>query len=185
MGRLLALRAGQKRPDGCWQYTATAPQLLPEMAKVALRIEQDRGNYGGARCRSQSPWIVGPDGCPWAIGRKPALETYSGGPGIAKRSFLSQQTQDRILLQLGGVAATAESMSMASGRHQDRAALDSRYLEVCQSGDNRIEILVYNTLANHYGTIPSSYRGLPISGLIGPVRLESLPLTTLTGAATW
>jgi len=43
-------------------------------------------------------------------------------------------------------------------------------------GENRIEILVYNTLANHYLTIPTRYRGSLRSGLIGPVRLEMQPL---------
>lgn len=38
-------------------------------------------------------------------------------------------------------------------------------------GENRIEILVYSTLANHYQTIPSLYKGDPEAGLIGPVRL--------------
>jgi hypothetical protein len=42
-------------------------------------------------------------------------------------------------------------------------------------GDNRIEVLVYNTLANHYQTIPTRYRGSPVSGLIGPVALELNP----------
>jgi hypothetical protein len=41
-----------------------------------------------------------------------------------------------------------------------------------KAGENRIEILVYNTLANHYLTIPTRYRGSTRSGLIGPVRLE-------------
>jgi hypothetical protein len=49
-----------------------------------------------------------------------------------------------------------------------------------QPGEKRIEILVYNTLANHGGTIPTRYRGSPLSGLIGPVRVESLPPTTAT-----
>ena len=44
----------------------------------------------------------------------------------------------------------------------------SRYL---RNGSNRIEILVYSTLSNHYQTIPSAYRGTPVSGLLGPVRL--------------
>ena len=38
-------------------------------------------------------------------------------------------------------------------------------------GENTIEVLVYNTLANHFQTIPSRYRGSPESGLLGPVRL--------------
>jgi hypothetical protein len=31
--------------------------------------------------------------------------------------------------------------------------------------------LVFNTLANHYQTIPTRYRGSTKSGLLGPVRL--------------
>jgi hypothetical protein len=40
------------------------------------------------------------------------------------------------------------------------------------TGENRIEILVYNTLGNHYLTTPSMYVGRTNSGLIGPVRIE-------------
>jgi hypothetical protein len=40
-------------------------------------------------------------------------------------------------------------------------------------GNNRLEVLVYSTLANHYQTIPSRYRGKPEAGLFGPVRLLS------------
>ncbi|HOC73451.1 MAG TPA: hypothetical protein PKL54_11575, partial [Candidatus Hydrogenedentes bacterium] len=39
-------------------------------------------------------------------------------------------------------------------------------------GENRVEVLVCNTLANHYGTIPTHYRGDPVSGLLGPVTLR-------------
>ena len=43
-------------------------------------------------------------------------------------------------------------------------------------GENRIEVLVFNTLANHYLTIPTRYRGELTSGLLGPVtlRLETI-----------
>jgi hypothetical protein len=37
--------------------------------------------------------------------------------------------------------------------------------------ENVIEILVMSTLANHYQTIPSQYRGNPKAGLIGTVQL--------------
>jgi hypothetical protein len=37
-------------------------------------------------------------------------------------------------------------------------------------GNNRLEVLVYSTLANHYQTIPSRDRGNPKSGLFGPAR---------------
>ncbi len=41
-----------------------------------------------------------------------------------------------------------------------------------RSGENRIDVLVYSSLANHYSTIPSPYRGTPRAGLIGPVTLR-------------
>ena len=44
--------------------------------------------------------------------------------------------------------------------------------EQVKPGRNRIEVLVYNTLANHYVTIPTRYRGDLTSGLLGPVTLE-------------
>jgi hypothetical protein len=39
-------------------------------------------------------------------------------------------------------------------------------------GRNRIEVLVCNTLANHYTTEPTHYRGETTSGLLGPVQIE-------------
>jgi len=41
-----------------------------------------------------------------------------------------------------------------------------------KTGENRIEILVYNTLGNHYLNTPSQYVGRTNSGLIGPVKVE-------------
>ena len=41
-----------------------------------------------------------------------------------------------------------------------------------KAGENRIEVLIYNTLANHYLTIPTHYRGELTSGLLGPVTLD-------------
>jgi len=39
-------------------------------------------------------------------------------------------------------------------------------------GENRLEILVYNTLANHYSTIPTQYGGNTTSGILGPVNIR-------------
>lgn len=44
--------------------------------------------------------------------------------------------------------------------------------ELAKSGPNRIEVLVSNTLANHYTTGPTGYRGSTLSGLLGPVEIE-------------
>ena len=46
--------------------------------------------------------------------------------------------------------------------------------EFVKSGDNKIEVLVYNTLTNHFKTIPTDYNKNTAqkSGLLGPVQLE-------------
>jgi beta-xylosidase len=38
-----------------------------------------------------------------------------------------------------------------------------------KEGDNDLEVTVFSTLSNHYQTIPSAYRGVPLSGILGPV----------------
>jgi hypothetical protein len=42
-------------------------------------------------------------------------------------------------------------------------------------GENQIEVDVYNTLANHYLTIPTRYLGKTESGLIGTVKIIFAP----------
>jgi hypothetical protein len=81
-----------------------------------------------------------------------------------------------VLLQLGRVAATAEvhvNGRLAGIRVAPPWTVDISKL--VRPGGNRLEILVFNTLANHYGTIPTRYRGSPVSGLLGPVSIETLP----------
>jgi hypothetical protein len=40
------------------------------------------------------------------------------------------------------------------------------------AGDNDIGVLVYNTAANHYTSIPTRYGGPVTSGIIGPVTVR-------------
>ncbi len=45
--------------------------------------------------------------------------------------------------------------------------------ELLNSGEDRIEVLIYNTISNHYRTIPTYYNKKPAkSGLLGPVTIE-------------
>ena len=41
-----------------------------------------------------------------------------------------------------------------------------------KAGENQIEVLVCNTLANHYTTVPTWYCGQTTSGLLGPAPIE-------------
>ncbi|MDR0712767.1 MAG: hypothetical protein LBF89_00670, partial [Bacteroidales bacterium] len=58
--------------------------------------------------------------------------------------------------------------------------------EFLRAGENRIEVEVYNTLGNHYLTIPTRYPGSTESGLTGPVKViltEKTPSSESTAVA--
>lgn len=103
------------------------------------------------------------------------LNNYSGG--VRYRTHLrltDEEAKGKVVLDLGRVAGTAEVC--VNGRKAGVRVAPPWRQEVTgflKAGDNAFEVVVYNTLANHYQTIPSRYRGDPISGLLGPVRLLS------------
>jgi hypothetical protein len=104
-----------------------------------------------------------------------ALECYSGGAWYRKTVALTpEQARGSIALNLGRVVATAEvrvNGEVAGIRVAPPWRVDiSKHVK---PGENRIEVLVFNTLANHYLTIPTRYRGDVTSGLLGPVTLET------------
>jgi hypothetical protein len=151
------------------------PAPVAGMSKVALRIEQERGYYGGAALTEPIPLEC-------AAGRMPlgdwskagVLECYSGGAWYRKTvSLTPEQVRGAISLDLGKVVSSAEvrvNGQVAGIRIAPPWRVDiSRQVK---PGDNRIEVLVFNTLANHYLTIPTRYRGDPTSGMLGPVTLE-------------
>jgi hypothetical protein len=182
-GREMGVERGAVRPDGARQYRAAVAAIEPGTVNVALRIEQEPGRYAGAAIPEPVKLACGPGRT--ALGdwsQLGALAFYSGGAWYRKSVALSpEQTRGRVLLRLGRVAATAEVH--VNGRPAGARVAPPWTVDISafvQAGENRLEILVYNTLANHYGTIPTRYRGSPESGLLGPVRLEAMPLTTLT-----
>ena len=77
------------------------------------------------------------------------------------------------VLDLGKVVASAEVF--VNGKTVGSKATSPWKFDLTGklvAGENRIEILVHNTLGNHYLTTPSQYIGRINSGLIGPVKVE-------------
>jgi len=98
---------------------------------------------------------------------------YSGGAWYRKTVVLTaEQARGAITLDLGKVVASAEVRvnGKPAGVRSRRHA--GGHFTLRQTRRQPIEVLVYNTLANHYLTIPTNYRGDPTSGLLGPVTLE-------------
>ena len=99
------------------------------------------------------------------------LNNYSGGVRYSTDITINDLS-NKAIIDLGNVAGTAEvivngqrtGVKVAPPWTQDVTS----YLK---KGNNKIEIIIFNTLANHYQTIPSRYRGNPISGLLEPVKI--------------
>jgi hypothetical protein len=167
-GRELPVEGG----GGSWHASLGEPARSP--AVVAIRVDQKRGDYGGAafsdfiRLRCTAGQIHLGD---WS--KSGVLETYSGGAWYRKTFEIpAGNTGATTTLDLGEVAASAEVR--VNGQPAGIKAAPPWKLDISRfvkPGENRIAILVCNTLANHYVTIPTHYRGSTVSGLLGPVKI--------------
>lgn len=160
------------RKEGAWRVDLAAPRRSP--AVVAVRVEQARGEYGGAAFSDFIRLDCGAGDLPagdWA--KAGVLETYSGGAWYRKSvSISAADLRQKLVLDLGSVVSSAEVIvngKPAGIRVAPPWTFDISHL--AKEGENRIEVLVCNTLANHYVTVPTHYRGDIVSGLLGPVRL--------------
>ena len=150
-------------------------KAVPGQASIALRIGQSRGEYGASAISSPIEFECGEgelNSGDWS--QVEGLAAYSGGMYYRKKATLSkEQLQGRVILDLGEVVSSAEVR--INGKPAGiRVAPPWRFdiAKQLQSGENGIEVLVYNTLGNHYLNIPTHYRGQIRSGLIGPVSLR-------------
>lgn len=182
-GQPMEIKRTKKRSDGTFEYRVRIPKPAAEMSKVAFRIVQERGRYGGSALPEPVKLDCGPGVI--ALGdwsKESVLECYSGGAWYRKTVTLSpEQAHGRTILDLGDITATAEvriNGKLAGIRVAPPWKVDITPL--VKPGKNRIEILVYNTLANHYLTIPTRYHGSNRSGLFGPVRIEMMSKVELT-----
>ncbi|MEI6644891.1 MAG: glycosyl hydrolase [bacterium] len=147
-------------------------QPTPGPVTVSLRIEQERGWYGGAALSEPIRLDCGAGSmAPGDWSKNEGLASYSGGAWY--RKTITIPAVRRVWLDLGDVAASAEVR--VNGKPAGVLVAPPWKLDVSslvKPGENRVEVLVCNTLANHYCTVPTRYRGSPVSGLLGPVTLE-------------
>ena len=152
------------------------PDTIVKSSQVAVRVEQLPGFYSGAAI----PEAIRFDCAKGEIqlgdlDQNESLRPYSGGMWYRKTLNITAQqaAKNDIILNLGDLVSTTE------------VYLNSELIgqKVCspwtfnlagklKTGENKLEILVYNTLGNHYLTTPSKYVGRTKSGLIGPVTIQ-------------
>ncbi|HPM79090.1 MAG TPA: glycosyl hydrolase [Candidatus Anammoximicrobium sp.] len=166
--------------DGQPMHTAGQGRFEPAMpiaraAVVALRVVPQTGASGAAVFPDPVRLECGPGVAELGDWSKAgALECYSGGAWYRKTVTLTpQQARGSVTLDLGKVVATAEVR--VNGQTAGIRVAPPWRVDISkqvQPAENRIEVLVYNTLANHYLTVPTRYRGELASGLLGPAILE-------------
>jgi len=152
------------------------PDSMLNSCKVALRIEQLPGFQGGSAISEPVVFECGKGKIqPGNLAENESLKTYSGGMWYRKNIVINpEQAESKIIsIDLGEVVASAEVF--VNGKSVGRRLISPWKFDLTgqlNSGDNKIEILVYNTLGNHYLNTPSTYVGRIKSGLIGPVKLS-------------
>lgn len=160
-------------------FRAYSTATETEVSLVAVRIAYDNPYYGGAALPEPIRLQCGAglmELSDWSA--IDGLTCYSGG-AIYRRDIEwppGDQPQNNVaMLDLGAVSSTAEIR--VNGQHVRtivQAPWTADIAPWLKPGGNTIEVLVFNTLANHYVTIPTRYRGDLTSGLLGPVRLDIL-----------
>ena len=152
------------------------PDTLLNSSLVALRIELKPGFYGGAAIPEPVLFDCGKGKIRLGnLNENESLKTYSGGMWYRKNLNLTaeQVSSPGIILDLGRVVASAEVV--INGKPAGIKVSSPWKYDITgklETGQNRIEVLVYNTLGNHYLTTPSMYVGRTNSGMIGPVIIE-------------
>ena len=143
--------------------------------EAKLRVETASGHSEGGLLAGPATYTVeaGPIGLgPWA---EYGLASYSGGVRYSSTFSLDGAPEGRMVLDLGRVRGTAEvwvngqplgARIWAPYRFDITAAV--------HDGENRVEVLVLNTLAPYLrSTSPTNYvfGEQEVSGLMGPVRV--------------
>ena len=160
--------------DGINRYKVIFPEKRQRIGTIAFSIAAHIGNQGTAvlaepvKLKTGTGLLLRGN---WA--KTGALRCYSGGMIYKQNIRLPKKCSDKkVLLDLGDVVATCE---IKVNGHSAGILMSPPYkVEISQflkESANEIEVLVYSTLANHYQTQPTPYRGDPKAGLIGPISL--------------
>lgn len=167
--------------DG-WYEVAQYRQGSAPMT-VAIRLIQRHGQY-------ECGMILEPITFQWGVGRLAAgewyavdgLRYYSGGILYRKTFLLSHKEVTVLDLGRVGCACTVQ----VNGRKAGVLVAPPYRLDVTeliQPGENRVEILVHNTLYNFMSSLPSAYANPAPSGLLGEQPRLKTRLPVVNGVA--
>ena len=168
-------------------YRITPIPAVTSTATLTLTVKHEPGYSGGAVLCEPAELTCGTGTLQTGNWAKLAdgLTCYSGGAVYEKRFTLTvEQLSQRCTLDLGNVGVCC-GISVNGGPETVLTAPPWKAVinESAKPGENTLTVTVYNTLNNHYQTIPTRYRqsvDQAPSGLLGPVTLTFAPRVILT-----
>ena len=168
---------GKQQPDKQTNYTIKVKSPGLTGTQVILKIEYQPGFCGGAAI----PQFINQQCTEGSIAlgdwsTTDGLKAYSGGAWYRKTIKIDpHDLKNKLVIDLGDLVSSAELL--INGKSAGIRVSPPWMFDItpfAKAGDNNIEILIYNTIANNYTTVPTMYLGSIKSGLIGPVRLKMI-----------
>ena len=166
---------GKKEPDGLTGYTVkvTSPKL--SSSRIVLKIDYLPGYCGAVALPQYIEQQCGKSIVnlgDWS--KNDGLKAYSGGAWYRKTIDIGvDDLKNKLEIDLGDLVSSAELwINGKSAGIKLSPPWKFDITKMAKSGKNNLEVLIYNTIANNYTTVPTMYRGEIKSGLIGPVTLK-------------
>lgn len=164
----------KKNSDGLIFYKAIVKDFNASTSQVVLKIDYQSGYIDGAAIPQYIEQQCGKGTIQLGDWSKiDGLRAYSGGVLYGKTiNFNAYELKGKLEIDLGDLVSSAE-LFINDKSVGIKLAPPWRFdiKEFAKEGDNKIEVLIYNTLSNNYTSIPTRYRGDIKSGLIGPVTI--------------
>jgi hypothetical protein len=174
-GKALETVSTSINPDGS-RSIELKTNMPPEQTSVlALRIQADTGHYGGAVLTRPITFDCHAKRVSLGDWADFSLNTYSGGAKYQQIINLEPlKVGQRLELRLGAVIAAAEIM--VNGISAGILLTAPWSIDISahiHAGQNTLEILIANTIANEFSDAPSPYVNPTEtkSGLFGPIEL--------------
>ncbi|NMC36947.1 MAG: hypothetical protein GYA41_01330 [Bacteroidales bacterium] len=160
--------------NGLTGYTFTVNKITEDPSNVDIEIEYQPGRKGAGAFDGYIEQVCGKGQMltgDWS--ELDGLRAYSGGIWYRKNLIIEKKAGEVIEIDLGEVVSSAEVF--INGESAGIRLAPPWKFDITgqvRKGENKIEILVLNTIANNYTSIPTRYRGSIRSGLIGPVTVN-------------
>ena len=166
---------GEGAERGSRRYAVVMPSVVERAEQVHFSVKTDAGCQGTAAIAAPVKITTGKgllEAGDWS--QTGALLHYSGGMLYSRNITMPEGiSPNLVMLNLGDVVATCEvSVNGVKVGEKMSPPYSFDITSLLKAGENRVEVLVYSTLANHYQTLPTPYRGEPKAGIIGPVMVE-------------